>query len=248
MAHLLTGPDQGGMDEDQLAAAYPWPEGRRWVRAMMVMTLDGAAAGPDGLSGSISSGADQEVFLAVRRLADVVLVGAGTIRAERYQPMLARPADHELRSAAGQAVAPVIAVVSGSLDLPWQEPMWADSAVRPLVLTRQDAKATRLAKAREHADVIALPSLDVATMLTALAERGLRRIVCEGGPRLLAAVVDAGLLDEADITMAPLFAGGEYTLRAPALPELRRFHLAHVIAGDGYLMNRYLVHDGPVDS
>ena len=80
----------GALTDEQVVAAYPWPAGRRWVRAMMVTTLDGAAAGPDGLSGSISGDADQAVFAAVRRHADAVLIGAGTLRAERYKPMLAR--------------------------------------------------------------------------------------------------------------------------------------------------------------
>ncbi|MEZ5114394.1 MAG: dihydrofolate reductase family protein [Nocardioidaceae bacterium] len=75
------------LSRDDVAAAYPWPDSGPWVRAMMVTTLDGAAAGPDGLSGSISSAADQMVFNAVRRFADCVLVGSGTLRAEEYTPM-----------------------------------------------------------------------------------------------------------------------------------------------------------------
>ena len=84
-------------------AAYPWPEGRRWVRAMMVTTLDGAAAGPDGLSGSISGEADKVVFDAVRAHADAVLIGAGTMRAERYGPMRAKEEDAEARRSLGLA-------------------------------------------------------------------------------------------------------------------------------------------------
>ncbi len=235
------GPRLGPLDDDQVLAAYPWPEAGRWVRAMMVTTLDGAAAGPDGLSGSISSAIDKSVFDAVRRLADVVLVGAGTIRAERYGPMRAKPEDAAARSAQGSAPAPVLAVLSATLDLPWDEPMFADSTIRPIVITLTgSASAERLARAGEHADLLVLPgdSLDPSDLLARLESRGLPRIVCEGGPSLLAAIASAGLLDEADITISPVLVGN--APRTPAFAVPRRFDLAHVISGDGFLMNRYL--------
>ena len=239
---MLTGPQVGPIDAEQVLAAYPWPADRRWVRAMMVSTLDGAAAGPDGLSGSISSDADRAVFDAVRRLADVVLVGAGTIRAERYQPMRAKAEDAEARRTQGLAPAPVLAVVSPSLDLPWEEAMFAESAVPPIVVTLEGADPERLRVAREHADVLVLPGpgVDAAAVLDALEAKGLRRVVCEGGPTLLAALVEADLLDEADITVSPLLAGSAHTPRTPALAPPRRFDLVHVIAEDGFLMNRYV--------
>jgi riboflavin biosynthesis pyrimidine reductase len=239
---MIMGPVSGPVDADQVLAAYPWPTDRRWVRAMMVTTLDGAAAGPDGLSGSISSGDDKAVFDAVRRLADVVLVGAGTIRAERYGPMRAKPADADARRALGQAPAPVLAIVSASLLLPWAEPMFTRSAVRPIVLTGQRPDPQRLREAREHADVVVLDGevVHAAEVLDALEERGLRRVVCEGGPTLLDAITAAGLLDEADITVAPLFAGRQHTPMTHGLAEVVPFELAHVIAGEGFLMNRYV--------
>lgn len=239
---MLTGPQVGPLDDDQVLSAYPWPTGRRWVRAMMVTTLDGAAAGPDGLSGSISSDADRAVFDAVRRLADVVLVGAGTIRAERYGPMRARGADADVRRTHGLAPAPVLAVVSASLDLPWTEAMFEESDVRPIVLTPAGADPGRLRVAREHADVLVLPGevVDVAAVLDALVARGLRRVVCEGGPTLLAAIAAADLLDEADITVSPLLAGSQLTPRTPALVTPLRFELAHIITEDGFVMNRYV--------
>ncbi|MGD9961162.1 dihydrofolate reductase family protein [Nocardioides sp.] len=238
---MITGPRTGPLDADQVLEAYPWPAAGRWVRAMMVTTLDGAAAGPDGLSGSISSDVDKAVFNAVRRLADVVLVGAGTIRAERYGPMVAKPEDADARAAQGSAPAPVLAVVSPSLDLPWEEPMFAESTSRPIVITLSSADSQRLDVAREHAEVVVLgDSLDVARLLDLLEQRGLRRIVCEGGPTLLASIASEGLLDEADITVSPMFAGGAHTSPTPVFTSPARFDLAHVIMGDGFLMNRYL--------
>ncbi len=225
---------------DDLLEVYPWPDEGRWVRAMMVTTLDGAAAGPDGLSGSISSPVDSEVFEAVRRLADAVLVGAGTLRAEEYGPMRAAPADAGRRGVAGQAAAPRLAVVSGSLDLPWALPVWAGSALTPLVLTGPSPDPAALATAREHAEVLVLADLQPATVLAALTDRGLRRIVCEGGPTLLEAVVAADVLDEADITVSPVFAGTATTPRTAGLAAVARYDLVHLITAEGFLMARYV--------
>ncbi|MCO7220858.1 dihydrofolate reductase family protein [Klenkia sp. PcliD-1-E] len=224
---------------DDLLDLYPWPDQGRWVRAMMVTALDGAAAGRDGLSGSISSSADREVFDAVRRLADAVLVGAGTLRAEEYGPMRASDEHTERRTAAGQAPAPRLAVVSGSLDLPWELPVWADSTLTPLVLTGPEAADDALATAREHAEVVALPDLEPATLLSALTDRGLRRIVCEGGPSLLEKVVAADLLDEADITLSPVFAGTATTPRTDGPDEVARLDLVHLLTAEGFVMARY---------
>lgn len=224
---------------DDLLDAYPWPAQGRWVRAMMVTTLDGAAAGRDGLSGSISSSVDREVFDAVRLLADAVLVGAGTLRAEEYGPMRASDDVADRRAAAGQAPAPRLAVVSGSLDLPWELPVWADSALTPLVLTGPEPEADALAAAREHAEVVVLPDLEPGTLLGALTDRGLRRVVCEGGPSLLEAVVAADLLDEADITVSPVFAGTSTTPRTDGPDEVARFDLVHLLTAEGFVMARY---------
>ncbi|WP_446666497.1 dihydrofolate reductase family protein [Flexivirga sp. B27] len=228
------------VSDDDLLAAYPWPEARAWVRAMMVTTLDGAAAGPDGLSGSVSSRADQRVFNTVRRDADAVLIGAGTLRAERYTPMRAKDADTERRASAGQRPAPIIAVCSGSLDLPWELPVWHESTCQPMVLTARGADPERLATAREHADVVVLDQVTPQAIIAALTERGLPRIVCEGGPGLLRNLVEAGLVDEADITVSPVFAGTEHSPSTKALPQVTSFHLAHVLYGEQTLMLRYL--------
>ena len=228
------------LDAEDLLAAYPWPDQGRWVRAMMVTTLDGAAAGPDGRSGSISSPVDGQVFDSVRRLADVVLIGAGTLRAEQYGPMRAVEADADRRREAGQAPAPQLAVVSGSLDLPWDLPVWSGSTLTPLVLTGPSPDAAALALAQRHTTVLTCPDLTPATLLDALTDRGLRRIVCEGGPTLLEAVVAADLLDEADITVSPVFAGTAKTPRTGGLAEVARFEMAHLIAAESYLMARYV--------
>jgi riboflavin biosynthesis pyrimidine reductase len=228
------------LSADEVAAAYPWPQDRVWVRAMMVTTLDGAAAGHDGLSGSVSSPADQVVFNAVRRHADAVLIGAGTLRAEQYTPMKAKPADAARREAAGQLPAPVIAVVSASLNLPWDLPVWRESANRPIVITSTHVDPHQLGMARDHASVITMDDITPTAIVDALAERKLTRIVCEGGPRLLHDLVAAELVDEADITVSPVFAGTGASPRTPVLAHVSAFRLAQVLQGDGALMMRYL--------
>ncbi len=239
---MIYGNDLTGasLSDDEVAHAYPWPESGPWVRAMMVTTLDGAAAGYDGVSGTVSSGADQVVFSAVRRYADVVLIGSGTLRAERYTPMRARSQDAARRAAQGQRSAPVVAIVSGSLELPWDLPLWSESTERPIVITPADADPDRLATAREHAEVITLPQVTPGALVGALIDRGLRRILCEGGPRLLRDLVDAGVVDEADITLTPLFAGTSASPTTTVLPYVATYRLAHVLQGDDTLMMRYL--------
>lgn len=241
MRLLLDPTSQGeSLTPEEVADRYPWPEAGPWVRAMMVTTLDGAAAGPDGLSGSVSSTADQLVFNAVRRYADVVLVGAQTIRAEQYSPMRAKPEDAVRRAEAGQSPAPVIAVVTGSLELPWELPVWSESTHRPIVLTRESADPERLRTAREHADVITLPAVTPDLLLDALVARGLRRIVCEGGPNLLRDLLAADVVDEADITLSATFSGTENSPATAMLPEVRGFRLEQVLEQDGFLMTRHL--------
>jgi riboflavin biosynthesis pyrimidine reductase len=228
------------LSRDDVAAAYPWPDSGPWVRAMMVTTLDGAAAGPDGLSGSISSAADQMVFNAVRRFADCVLVGSGTLRAEEYTPMRAKAEDVEARTLSGQQQAPVLAIVSGSLDLPWHLAMWSESTHKPIVITDRAAAADRLAIAREHADLLLLDEVTPQTIVHALTTRGLRRIVCEGGPRLLNDFVRAGAIDELDITISPMMAGSAGSPATALLPASIPFHLSTVLTQQSFLMARYL--------
>ncbi|MFL6100555.1 MAG: dihydrofolate reductase family protein [Actinomycetales bacterium] len=240
---VVVGEHLGPVAPGELVELYPWPERGRWLRAMMVATLDGSPVGPDGRSRSISSPADREVLATTRRLADVVLIGAGTFRVERYRPMRARPEDESARAAAGLAAAPRLAIVSASLDLPWEEPAFAESTFRPIVVTTETAHGDRLTVAQQVADVIALPGVfvDPGAMLTALAERGLERVVCEGGPRLLGGIARAGLVDEADITLSPLFTGGGQLPTGTVLPAPSPFALAQVLVDDdGFLLTRYV--------
>lgn len=235
---MLVGPMTGSPVD--IAAAYAWPEGA-WTRAMMLTTLDGAIAGADGLSGSISSATDRQVFSEVRRLADAVLVGAGTIRAERYNPMRARPEYQEARAAAGLQPAPVVVIVSRSLDLPWQDPLFQESAQQPVVLTgSHDPSSSALKFAQAHADVQQVPDLEARTIIGAMHARGLSRIVCEGGPSLLTQLAAANLIDEYDLTLAPILAGNGHGIIDGPLGEITRLRLAHAFTDEGFVFTSYV--------
>lgn len=228
----------------EIARLYSWPSGRTWVRAMMVSGLDGAAVGPDALSGSISGDADGAVFDAVRTRCDVILAGAQTIRAERYQPVRADnyPAD---RGDDGLAPAPLLVTVSRSLNLPWGLPLFNESTQRPLVYTAGPHQPATLELAREHAEIVVLEGDRVApeALVADLVRRGHRRIVCEGGPTLLNEMVAAELVDEADITLSPTFSGTIHSPVTPSLEQVRTFELVQLLERDGFLMGRYLRSD-----
>jgi 5-amino-6-(5-phosphoribosylamino)uracil reductase len=234
------GPDDA---EQALAALYAYPR-KRYVRANMVATLDGAATGADGLSGSINDAADFRVFVTLRSLADVVLAGAGTVRAERYGPPKARPAFAARRAASGQPPAPRLAVVTRSGRVPAEQGIFAGE--RPaLVVTCEAAGAAALGALRDLAGadgvlVAGEDTVDLAEAVDQLAARGLGRVLCEGGPSLLGAIAEAAALDELCLTWSPRLVGGDgpRVLRARGIDV--RMQLAHLLHADGTLIGRWV--------
>jgi len=245
LTRVLLGEARGDdVTPQRIAELYPWPADRTWVRAMMVSGLDGAAVGPDALSGSISGTADGAVFDAVRTRSDVILAGAQTIRAERYQPVRAEnyPSD---RADEGLAPAPLLVTVSRSLDLPWDLPLFRESTQRPLIYTAGGPAPAALELARAHAEVVVLGGDRVSArdLLDDLVRRGHRRIVCEGGPTLLNELIAADLVDEADITLSPTFSGTAHSPVTASLEKVHTFELVQLLERDGFLMGRYLRND-----
>lgn len=227
-------------DDVDLAEAYPWPTDTAWTRVVMLRGLDGGVAGADGRSRSISSDVDRELLGEARRLADAIVVGASTMREEPYGPVTSK--DPEARAALGLAEAPVLVLVSGSLDLPWDEPVFTESTLRPIVVTTSDAPAERRERAAEVADVLELPAgeagVDAAALVEALHERGLRRLLCEGGPGLLAAFTAADLVDEIDLTVAP--SSPTRVVPSEAGAASYAFALEGLLEHDSFLFARYL--------
>ncbi|MFJ6694734.1 pyrimidine reductase family protein [Streptomyces sp. NPDC091272] len=235
----------GGWSLDALADAYAYPQDQKvWLRANMVSSLDGAAQ-HDGRSRPISSETDMRIFGTLRALADVVVVGAETVRLEGYRPARARDAFAERRKAAGQGPAAAIAVVSASLDLDFSLPLFVSPLVPTLVLTGATAPLERVRAAREAgAEVLVAGDggrVEPAKAVQALAERGLTRQLTEGGPRLLAQFVAAGVLDELCLTVSPMLTAGRAQRIAdgpgPEVPD--RFALASILEEDGFLYTRY---------
>ncbi|MDV5149016.1 pyrimidine reductase family protein [Streptomyces sp. SBC-4] len=230
---------------DELADAYAYPEGDRvWLRANMVSSLDGAGQ-HDGRSQPLSSETDMRIFGTLRGLADVIVVGAETVRLEGYRPARAREAFAARRAAAGQGPAPVIAVVTASLDLDFSLPLFTEPLVRTLILTGAAAPAERVQAARKAgAEVLVAgdgAGVDPARAVAALAERGLRRQLTEGGPRLLGQFVAAEVLDELCLTLSPtMTAGGAQRIAGgPSVAVPTRFAVASVLEQDGFLFTRY---------
>jgi riboflavin biosynthesis pyrimidine reductase len=246
-------PGGSALDDAALAALYSYPDPgalpARWLRANMVASLDGAAT-VEGRSGGLSNEADQQVFAMLRAHADVILVGAGTARAEGYGPV--RPESEGLRWAwlrDGRPPSPPIALITRALDLDFGSALFADAPphARTIVITTESAPPDRRAAAARAAEVIVAgdANVDLKAAVDSLAERGHQRISCEGGPHLLAQLADEGLLDELCLTVSPLLAGpGAGRIVAGGLPMpgggTMPFTLAHVVEDEGYLLCRYV--------
>ncbi len=228
-------------DDAALAELYAYPR-EHWLRATMVSSADGAGF-LDGRSAGLSSEDDRRLFGVLRVLADVILVGAGTARTENYKPARRRPALAALR--AGRAPAPPIALVSRSLDLDLESPLFAQAPAdaRTIVITCAASPAPLRTAAARVADVIVAgeEAVDLGKAVGALAARGLSRVLCEGGPHLLAQVTAAGLLDELCLTVSPLLAGpGPHRITEGAPFTPRPMKLGHVLEADGFLFCRYV--------
>ncbi|MGH3359100.1 MAG: pyrimidine reductase family protein [Nocardioidaceae bacterium] len=230
-------------DRDGLADAYAYPSGATWIRANFVSTVDGATSGADGLSGSIAPRVDQRVFAILRSLADVILVGAGTARHEGYEPVRPDEVDAELRESLGLAPVPPIALVTASLDLPDALLQGTPDAPATIVITAQSAPPHRLARARETCDVViaGAHTVELEKIRSAMSERGLHRVLCEGGPSLFGALVEADTVDELCLTLAPtLVADGASRIAHGAVGVDRRLRLGHLLYEDDVLMARYV--------
>jgi riboflavin biosynthesis pyrimidine reductase len=229
------------LTDAELAKLYAYPQGHT-LRANMVSSADGAAT-LDGASAGLSSAADRHVFALLRTLADVILVGAGTARAEGYRPVRVRELWRHLR--AGRTATPPIAVISGRLDLDPRAPLLTDAPphARTIVFTTEHAPADLRATVARHAEVIVAGevAVDVKAAIAALHDRGHDRVLAEGGPGLLTQLAAAGLLDELCLTICPLLAGpgSPRIVTGSPMPAPLPLALVHVLADRGFLLCRY---------
>lgn len=236
------------VDETRLPELYAYPDDLSacWVRANFISTLDGSAS-VDGKSGGLGGPGDRALFRLMRELADVIVVGAGTVRAENYAGAQLSVTQRQSRVARGQAEVPPIAIVTASGHLDRDSLVFTQTEVEPIVLTCTAAAADTRDLLHGLAEVVDCSGddpdgVDTATMLSVLSDRGLRRVLTEGGPSLLGTFIENGLLDELCLTIAPVVVGGQGGRIAKAtgalLTELQRTHL---LADDsGYLYSRYV--------
>lgn len=235
----------GELDRDALAAVYAYPDepAHPFVRMNFVASADGAVSA-GGLSTGLSAPGDRQVFGLLRELADVVLAGSGTVRAERYRGVRTSPELRARRRARGRADVPPVAVVTTTAALEPDAALFTDTAVPPLVLTTTRAAPRAREALGSTAEVLAVGEEEVtpAAALDVLAGRGLGRVLCEGGPGLFGSFAAAGLVDELCLSVAPQLAGAgaDRIVTGPASgggPEPMR--LASVLAHDDGLMLRY---------
>lgn len=242
----------GALDDDELADLYAYPADlvRPWIRANFITSIDGAVA-VDGLSGGLSTPADQRIYHLLRTLCDVVLVGSGTVLAENYGPVRFDSSVLDHRGEAGLAPVPPIAVVTASADLPTDHRLFGPGDVPPIVLTCDGADERRVsALADVGARVIRLPGTTVEpqAIRDALADMHLMRVLCEGGPRLIGSMIEADTIDEFCLTTAPVLCAGQAgrVTSSPHAAAVRAHRAALLTDDDGTIATRWLIDRSPV--
>lgn len=218
--------DPEGLDEEALTRWYAVPR-TPWFRVNMVSTVDGAATGESGNSGSINNPADKRVFDVLRASADAIVVGAGTARTEGY-----RPTDRPivLVSRSGQVPPGLRGAAPGSVLLATCEA--ADGLVEARGLLGE-----------EHVLVLGGHRVDLRALQDRLAERGLLSLLSEGGPHLLRDLLSTGVVDELDSTIVPLLVGGSHARITDGPPVDVPLRLHALLEAEGTLLARWFVAD-----
>jgi riboflavin-specific deaminase-like protein len=227
--------------EAQLDSYRPWErpgDERPFVAMNFATTVDGRAA-IGGRSGPIGSATDTELLLQLRTRFDAVMIGGGTMRAERYGRPVPSRDRREQRERAGLAPEPLMVIVSGRLDLPWDAPLFTEGEGEVLVFTSSEAEPPQteapLSVIRHEGPV------DVVEALRHLrGECGVRALLCEGGPTLHGELQAGGLVDELFLTIAPKLAGGDAPrILEGLLPAVATLELAWLLEEEGELFARY---------
>ena len=234
--------------ESRLTDLYAYPDDLQacWVRGNMIASLDGGAT-DDGKAGGLAGPGDRAVFELMRHVADVILVGAATVRIENYSGAQLSVAQRQARQRRGQAEVPPIAVVTQSAQLDHDAKLFTRTEVPPLILTCTQTVNEAWGRLGAVAEVIDASgprpdSVDAATVLKILAERKLFRVLTEGGPQFLSLLIEDNLLDELCLTVAPILVGGVARRIATGPGRVHtRMQRAHLLTDDeGYLYTRYV--------
>ncbi|MEU8634588.1 dihydrofolate reductase family protein [Amycolatopsis sp. NPDC048633] len=237
-------PVERGLDDHDLEQLYRYPDGPRWVAVNFVSSTDGAIT-VEGRSASLSTRADRIVYRLGNDLADVVLVGAGTAMAEGFEGMRPDERTAERRRRFGLAPIAPVAVVTTGRSLPPDAPVITKAAVPTLVFTSAAApSALRDEWTANGARVFVVGASEVSAseVVATLAAEGLGRIDCEGGPRLFGSLIEAGVVDEFRLTVAPfLVAGASGRAAVGGAIDPAKLELASVLTDGSSVLLRYLV-------
>lgn len=226
--------------------AYPPRPRRPWIRANFVSSIDGAVSA-DGVSAGLGTPADKAVFDVLRSLADAVLVGAGTVRAENYGGVRVTDEVRAQRTAAGLTPVPPVVVVTASAGIDPDSRLFTDTEVAPIVVTTTSAPSeARTALAAAGARVVEIngDTVPTSSILETLDGLRLHRVLCEGGPGLFGQLLQDDAVDDVCVTTSPVIVAGRSGRIAHSnTAVLRSLTRAHVVSDeDGTLLTRWVKH------
>lgn len=234
--------------DDNLLNLYAYPDQRPWVRFNFIASLDGSAT-HQGVSAPLGNEGDRRLFGLIRRLCDVVLVGAGTVRAEGYAGQLVSDEDADWRSARGLSEHPALAIISGTLGIDPDNELFKLTPVRPVIFTTSAADPERVRSLTDVADVVVAGDehVDSSNCVDWLQNRGLGRILCEGGPTIFGGFIAEDSVDELCLSLSPLLTGGGgRSISAGAdNPVLRTLTLVSLLESDSALYGRWVRKESP---
>jgi riboflavin biosynthesis pyrimidine reductase len=217
------------------------PDHRPYLFMNFVESADGRAT-REGSSRELGSDADLEMLLALRTVADAVLVGTGTIRVEGYGRLLGE-VRRARRVAAGQAQDAPFVIFSRRFDVPWDASLF-DAAEQPLLI--YTAVPGNVPDVAAPVEVVLLEPYTSAAALADLRARGVRALLSEGGPTLFRGLLAEGLVDELFLTLSPEIVGGEERrlIPGPPLDPVIELSLRWVLQAEGELFLRYRLGSG----
>lgn len=248
--HLLHPEFRSDITDDDLLTLYAWPDGTRHLRANMVASIDGVVRGPDGVSSSLSNAADKRVFRMLRRTADAIVIGAGTIAAEDVGPLRPNQTWEQWRREHRDRVQVPIIAVSNRGSLPPSSRLFSGPPGSAMLVMPETTDPHRVEQLRAVTEVVLLgrDRVDLAALLTWLADQGYLRALTEGGPALLADILP--WVDDLCLTTVPTLLGGVDPARP--MPDLLAgtqvqqtgAEMAHLLLEDDTQLTRWKLRHG----
>jgi riboflavin biosynthesis pyrimidine reductase len=242
-SHIEEGFDLTSFEASYVNVDRAGLNGRPWLMTNFVVTPDGSAAS-DGRVGMLTEPLDQHLFGLLRSLADVILVGAGTVRAEGYGPHNPNSHQRNARAERGQPPTAPLAVVTASGQLPPDSALFAAPEQTTQVITSASAAERTRDRLGSSAEVLVVgdEEVDLGQTVRQLGDRGARVVLCEGGPALLGGLLSLGLVDEMCLTVSPMLLGDHVRmLPAGALPAPVDLVLASWQEYRSHLFLRYVM-------